>query len=126
MRPYLIEENENGRKQKIRVKFKWPGLGYKGESCSAGKGICVTLTLSKYVESIPLVGYDELENPNSIFNIIGDKLEITTLGKEDLLTSDGYIAIPDLMPISKELLIKPAIYKGQNNKVIVDIINTEN
>lgn len=108
----------------IKIKLKWPGLDRYGNPCNAAIGICVTIPLNQITSDVTVIGEDDL-GPNSVIRIIDDKLIIEPITNQTGLTSDGYLPVADYMPISENLLIKPGIYRGSPEKIILDLVKVD-
>lgn len=117
-----LDDDSDG--SRIRVRVRWPGTGNNGNTCEIAIGLCVIIPLSTILSDTSLFGYDG-EIVNSVLTVVGSKLLIEAIGEETGLTSDGYLPIPDFMPISSNLLIKPGVYKAKDGKVIVDLYDTK-
>lgn len=121
---YIDEEDEDDDGGGPRIKFKWPGLDRYGNACNTSKGICITIPLNHIEKEVPVIAIGEFGS-NSILTVIDDKLLIEPTADENGLTSDGYLPIPEYMPLTPTMLIKPGIYAGEPTKIVVDLLELE-
>lgn len=105
-------------KIRLKVSFKWHGTGGAG-GCNSPLGICVILKFNDLaVDPVPVIGDDF----NSVAAIIGDKLVIKPTTIENGLTSDGYLPVGDYVAVNDQYMIKPGIYVGTPEQIIVDLV----
>ncbi|WP_294184205.1 hypothetical protein [uncultured Sphingobacterium sp.] len=103
---------------RLKVSFKWHGTG-GASGCNSTLGICAILSFNEVeLDPGPVIGDDF----NSVAAIIGDKLVIKPISIENGLTSDGYLPVGDFVAINDQYMIKPGLYVGTPEQIIVDLV----
>lgn len=98
----------------VRIKFRWHGTDPTGTGCNASFGICLIFGEAP----------NEAEEINALATVDGDKLIIEPTTEENGLTSDGYLPVGNFVAYGDKL-IKPGIYKGRSEKIVVDLVDAK-
>jgi len=113
-------------KKWIEVKGKWHGSLNGSKGCNKPKGICAIIQIpwnGQVIDEIPIV---EDHNVVAELFIKGDKALIDFQAHDQRIspmTSDDFVPIGSYIQLSENDIIKPGIYKSQDNKLLVDLIS---
>ena len=103
-----------------KVKFRWSG---SENGCKTPLGICLIWGAAEEAEE---PSEEEIAEPidasDAKITILGDKLILEPLTSDNGLTSDNYLPIASHIQVNENYMIKPGIYQGTPERVIVDVI----
>lgn len=94
-----------------KIKFRWAG---SENGCNTPLGICLIFA----APDIP----DPIDASDAKVTVIGEKMIIEPLTSDNGLTSDNYLPIASHIQVNENYMIKPGIYQGTPERVVVDVI----